>query len=87
MGARGALLGVLGALLDALGALLDTLGAPLGRSWDAFGALGSLLDASWMRLAEKPRCDQFVGGQLGSQNPPKLPPKSLKNRCEKGNKF
>ena len=77
----------LGTLLGALGALFGrswgSLGTLLGRSWDALEALGSLLGASWTRLAKKPGCAKCFGAQLGSQNPAKLAPKSLKNRRQK----
>ena len=74
-------------LLEPLWGLLDGSWELLGSSWGCLGRswahLGRHLDAIW----KKPRCDIFVGAQLGSQNPPKLAPKAIKNRCEKTNWF
>ena len=64
----------------------------LGRPWGTLGTLLGLLEASWTPLGrllgatwKKVIWYLFFWLQLGSQNPPKLAPKSLKNRCEKTN--
>ena len=63
--------GALGALLGLSWGALGTLLGLLGASW---APLGRLLDATWKSVEGDPALE----AQLGSQNPPKLAPKSLK---------
>ena len=77
----GHVLVALGRSWGALGHSWGALGALLGRFWGSWKPLGRLLEAS----CEKASGNKLVGAQLGSQNPPKLAPKSFKNRCEKTN--
>ena len=79
----GHVLVTLGRSWDALGGSWGALEPLLGRSWGSWKPLGRLLDAS----CEKASGDHFVGAQLGSQNPPKLAPKSFKNACLNKHRF
>ena len=65
--------------------------APLGVSWGLLGCLGGfqgrpegVLAASWRRPGAS---WTRLGGQHGSNLPPKTEPKSIKNRSKKRSKF
>ena len=61
--------------LAALGRSWGALGALLGRFWGSWKPLGRLLDASWTRLAKKPRGTYLLEPNLG----PKIHPSWLQN--------
>ena len=71
----GHVLVALGRSWGALGHSWGALGALLGRFWGSWKPLGRLLDASWTRLAKKPRGITLLEPNLG----PKIHPSWLQN--------